>query len=45
MHSGAGDTVTVFTGAFVVFFSQDGHKPGLYVGKPGMMPSLLKQGV
>ncbi len=32
--SGKGNFVTVFAGAFVIFFPQDGHMPGLCVDAP-----------
>ena len=39
--SGEGNMVTVFAGAFVVFFPQDGHMPGLCVGKPGPVKKVV----
>ncbi len=32
--SGTGNYVDLFAGAFVIFFPQDGHMPGLCVGQP-----------
>jgi len=32
--TGAGNFVDVFTGAFVIFFPEDGHMPGLYLDAP-----------
>lgn len=39
--SGTGNTVDVFAGAFVVFFPQDGHMPGLCVDIPQKVKKVV----
>jgi YhcH/YjgK/YiaL family protein len=39
--SGEGNIVTVFPGSFVIFFPQDGHKPGLFVKEPALVRKVV----
>jgi biofilm protein TabA len=39
--SGKGNTVTVIPGSFVIFFPQDGHKPGLFAEGPAPVKKVV----
>jgi YhcH/YjgK/YiaL family protein len=39
--SGVGNSVNVFAGAFVIFFPQDGHMPGLCIDVPEKVKKVV----